>query len=272
MAFHQTTRQVQRTIRLNTDTQDAQPDTHHVPQSVVDSQTWVVFSPETDAGTTTSYLSSLQDSQQTPGRSRLSDLGSLNTLARSDVNSQPANSAVHPVHSDAMDEDAAEDDAELDSLDSHLPDFRSNPNAHGRFHASTTVLPGHDGLGSFRLDITAMDSEMQDHIYAFERYNPRRVKRRRGSFDLTPLELESEQAQEADRNRRIEAWRLDQSRIFLEEIQKETRRRRLSGPSSQRPRLQRAVSAEAGTTSPAANSAFDNSAGAEWHEQDEVEG
>ena len=81
-----------------------------------------------DAGTTTvSYLSSVAESQQTPGRSRVSDLGSLNTIARSDLNSEPENSAV--LSEVAAEEEEEEDgDGELDSLDSHLPDFRTIPN------------------------------------------------------------------------------------------------------------------------------------------------
>jgi hypothetical protein len=32
-------------------------------------------------------------------------------------------------------------------------------------------------LRSFRIDETAMGEEVQEHLYPFERFNPRRVKR-----------------------------------------------------------------------------------------------
>ena len=81
MAFHQPTRQAaQRALRLDTEARDAEAESIPIPQPIEESQTWVLFSPETDADTTTSYLSSVHESsQKTPGRSRLSDLGSLNT-------------------------------------------------------------------------------------------------------------------------------------------------------------------------------------------------
>lgn len=127
MAFHQTTRQLaQRVPRVDTTSVDTQRQANAAPLSqsndVRESQTWVLFSPATDAGTTTSYLSSVADEQPTPGRSRIGDLGSLNTLARSEQ------AYTEPANSDALDEDdVIEDDAELDSLDSHLPEFRTLP-------------------------------------------------------------------------------------------------------------------------------------------------
>jgi hypothetical protein len=79
-----------------------------------------------------------------------------------------------------------------------------------------------------------MGEDVQEHLYAFERYNPRRVKRRRQSVELGTLELESERAAEAERTRRIEAWRIEQSRLLVDEIQKETRRRKQSMSSERR--------------------------------------
>jgi len=272
MAFQQPTRQsFQRTARI--DTQEPHQDAAATgpPLELDESQTWVLFSPATDAGTSESYLSSVIQSQHTPGRSILSDVGSLETVARSDVNSQPVNSAVRSVVSDVMDEDTTEDDAELDSLDSHLPDFRSLPNAY-HLHASATVLPTHDGLGSFRIDSTAVGSEMQDHIYAFERFNPRRLKRRRDGFEAGHLHLEPDELEALERNHRIELWRLEQSKLLLEEVQKETRRMAKTGGSQPASGLE--TSREEATT--AATSTRDvapvaPAEGSEWHDDDASE-
>jgi hypothetical protein len=168
----------------------------------------------------------------------------------------------------------AEEDAELDSLDSHLPEFRSTPNPYGSqsiAHAAP-VLPGHDGLGSFRLDTLGRGTELQEQLYAFERYNPRRVKRRRESLDAAQLELEQqEEFHLAERNQRVEAWRLEQSRILLEAIQKETRRRTRSMASSHKPRLERTASEDVAVLSSVDEAADEQLAGSDWHEQDSVE-
>ena len=127
-----------------------------------------------------------------------------------------------------------EDDGELDSLDSHLHEFRTEPSVYRgerEGEASGTVLPTHDGLGSFRVDGEGGNPlDVQRHLYAFERFNPRRVssKRRRESGDLALFEEESERAAEMERTRRIEAWRMEQSRLLVDEIQRETRRRKES--------------------------------------------
>jgi hypothetical protein len=125
-----------------------------------------------------------------------------------------------------------EEDGELDSLDSHLHEFREPSLYRQSEEASGTVLPTHDGLGSFRLD--QMGEEVQEHLYAFERFNPRRVKRRRESVELGILELESGRAAEMERTRRIETWRMEQSRLLVDEIQRETRRRKQSMSSERK--------------------------------------
>lgn len=228
MAFHQPTRQTaQRTFYPR-----AEDDVRQAPQPAVsaveESQTWVLFSPANDAQTTTSYLTSTHRTESTPGRSRLSDLGSLHTVARSDSIDQQQFPS-----SNAVDDEEEEDDAELDSLDSHLPEFRSTPNVYSSTHGLAPIVPAHDGLGSFRVDHDGMGQDVQNRLFAFEQYNPRRVKRRRESLELAQIEMEGHQEQEMDKMRRIEAWRLEQSRCLLEEIQKETRRRRRSVASTQ---------------------------------------
>lgn len=274
MAFHQPTRQTaHRCARVDPTLADSEA---HAPalrltQSRDESQTWVLFSPGTDAGTTASYISSVQDEQATPGRSRISDLGSLHSIAPYD------NNISEPTNSDLLEADEAiEDDAELDSLDSHLPEFLQRGQQGGI--QSTTIFPGHDGLGGFGLDRQGLATEMQETMYQFERYNPRRVKRRRESLELGQLVLETEEAQEASRRRRIEEWRLEQSRILLQEIHQETRRRRDSTVSALSKKLRRSsqlsteVEAEEATMSNVGHSAPDvPMAGTEWHEQDASE-
>ncbi len=177
MAFHQPLQQ--RAVRVGTENHQSADLAPQIRSGPDESQTWVLFSPATDAGTTTSYLSSVGDARPTPGRSHISDLGSLRTLARSDLNSEPQNSAVP---SDFLEGSVVEDDAELDSLDSHLPEFRSIPSPYSNQQDAldaAPVLPGHDGLGSFRLENPGTSAAAQDHLYAFEQYNPHRIKRRR---------------------------------------------------------------------------------------------
>ena len=265
MAFQQPTRQATQRVFRPTSERD---DGHIVPpqtsQPVEDSQTWVLFSPATDIDTASSYLTSTHKSNPTPGRSRLSDVGSLNTLPRSDLSAdQPRSTSLV----DALDEND-EDDAELDSLDSHLPEFRSNtnlfPDSQTHQQHNAPVVPAHDGLGSFRLDQEGMGAEVQDRLYAFEQYNPRRVKRRRESFELAEAQLREEEAQDKEKMRWIEAWRLEQSRLLLDQIHRETRRRRRSSAASR-------------STAHTVNRLSDNEAsfsteskddqGTEWHEQ-----
>ncbi|POR34686.1 Uncharacterized protein TPAR_05116 [Tolypocladium paradoxum] len=257
MAFQQPARQpVQRVARPATGgDNDVNVQTRASPERQPDeSQTWVLFSPPTEA-TTTSYLSETEHSLDTPGRSRLSDLGSLNTIARSAQHTDARQSASFS----AVDNVSVEDDAELDSLDSHLPEFRSLPGAQVPpqvdSQSAFPVLPTHDGLGSFRLDQPILGRDAQDQIYQFERFNPRRVRRRLDSFDRGQLELEYGQHQEEEKRLRIEAWRLEHSRILLDEVQRETRRRRKSQASMHR--FQRPGDAES-----------DNMT---WHDEDSIQ-
>ena len=190
-------------------------------QSVGDSQEWVLFSPTSTTASGRTYAISTGHTR-TAGRSRISDFGSLHTAARSqgyDEGSENTDEALE-------EEEEEEEDAELDSLDSHLHEFRTEPSVY-REELSSSVLPTPDGLGSFRIDGMMTDEVVQDHLYAFERFNPRRVKRRRQS-NAGIEDAESEHAAGLERTRRIEAWRLEQSRLLVDEIRKETRRRKLS--------------------------------------------
>ena len=99
---------------------------------------------------------------------------------------------------------------------------RTEQHAHAQ-----SVFPGHDGLGSFRVDHPVQVNDAQEQMYQFERFNPRRVHRRRESFERGQAQLEqTELPQESEKRRRIEAWRLEHSRILLDEVKRETRRRR----------------------------------------------
>jgi len=268
MAFHQPTRHFQQRV-TRAESEDGDSAILAIParQEQVESQTWVLFTPSTDAGTTASYLSSIQDDQVTPGRSRISDLGSLDTAARSDFNSQPDNSAVPTEVLEP------EDDAELDSLDSHLSEFRTAPYhyaQHQGMEHTAPVFPSHDGLGSFRLDGPGTSIEAQERLYAFEQFNPNHIRRRRESFELARLELESEEAQELERNRRIEAWRLEQSQLLLEDIRKETRRRRRQSEASRSKTAPPHLIADSFRTRV---EVVDDAhcAGGDWHDQDAPE-
>jgi len=156
----------------------------------------------------------------------VSDFGSLDTAARS--------YGVYDEEEGQMEE--GEEDGELDSLDSHLHEFRTEPSVYrqdGDNDGEGPVLPKHDGLGSFRVD-GAMGEDVQQHLYAFELYNPRRVKRRRESLEIGEMALESERVAEMERTRRIEKWRMEQSRALVDEIQRETRRRKQSMSTERR--------------------------------------
>ncbi|KAH7118888.1 hypothetical protein B0J11DRAFT_79587 [Dendryphion nanum] len=179
-----------------------------------ESEEWVLFSPVAPSTTARTHTTSTERTPRTTGLSRFSDFGSLDTAARSDQDD------------DAITYHGTEE--ELDSLDDGLHAFHE-PSEYGvptgRLQQSgETVLPTHDGLGTFQ-----PDANVQDHMWQFERQSPRRRPvRRRSSVQrrLDALEEAEEIHQEQDRRQRIENWRLEQSRALIEEIERETRRRR----------------------------------------------
>lgn len=264
MAFHQPARQVlARVARPSADDRQGPrlQTSERLTEQPEDSQTWVLFSPATDI-TTTSYLAETEHSLETPGRSQLSELGTLQTLARSDRHVGPAPTSV------LDDEASLEEDGELDSLDSHLPGFRSIPHAPSQSQddaqEATHVFPAHDGLGSFRLNDPAIGADIQDHLYEFERFNPRRTRKRRESLDRAHQDISLEEVQEHEKRRRIEDWRLESSRCLLEEVQRETRRRRRSQASSARRRT-----APVPSVVPESRPSGDqNSDSLTWHDED----
>ncbi|KAF2268407.1 hypothetical protein CC78DRAFT_367502 [Lojkania enalia] len=185
-------------------------------RTLEESEEWVLFSPAAPSTTARTHTTSTDRTPRTAGLSRLSDFGSLDTAARSEQDD------------DDITCQGTEEGTELDSLDDglhafHEPSEYCSP-ASRLQESGDTVLPTHDGLGTFQ-----PNAEIHDHIWQFERQAPRRRPvRRRSSVQrrLDALEEAEEVVQEQDRRQRIEKWRLEQSRALLEEIERETRRRR----------------------------------------------
>ena len=186
-----------------------------------DSHEWVLF-PSAQAGSTTQTQSSTERTPQTVGPSRLSDFGSLAARSRRDDG----------IACEATD-GSLEDDEDLDSLDEGLHAFQEHSveQRAGLFDQSGPILPRHDGLGTF----PSSSPPMQEQLWHFEQYNPRKRsivghQRRRSSIQRRFDALEDNDAAllEGERRDRIENWRMEQSRVLLDEIEKETRKGRSS--------------------------------------------
>ncbi|KAF9733185.1 hypothetical protein PMIN06_006065 [Paraphaeosphaeria minitans] len=212
-------------------------------RALEESEEWVLFSPGAPSTTARTHTTSTERTPRTAGLSHLSDFGSLDTAARSQG-----------------DDDVIEEGEELDSLDDglhafHEPSKYAGPSSRLQ-QSGDTVLPTHDGLGTFQTD-----ADMAEHMWHFERQTPRRRHaRRRSSVQrrLDALEETEELTQEQERRQRIEQWRLEQSRALLEEIERETRsRRRMSIVSAARSQTDSAPQATKSTTSQVARSVSD---------------
>jgi len=212
MAFQQSQRlQLYRPAPAFTPRNDADADaslTQAQPPTFEDSQEWILFAPDTHSSV--HQTTSTARTQITAGRSRLSDFGSLETVARS--------GSVHPGEHGFLFEDENED---LDSLDDGLHAFHEAPrkNTIPRTvgQSADTVLPSHDGQGMFPTD----PQSAQDQRYTHQNL--------RSSFRRQVQSLEEEASDAlAERMRRIEKWRIEQSRAILDEVEKETKRRRMS--------------------------------------------
>ncbi|RKF53738.1 hypothetical protein GcM3_216044 [Golovinomyces cichoracearum] len=211
MTFHQPSLQYSRR-QLNSGSEELYPQSPVSQQSQrqrqrkqpSDSQEWILFEPSS-ADTVESLQNTSSMRTLTVGFSQISDFESLETGAWS-------------FNEDEEFDENHEEEEELDSLDSHLPEFRNEPYAHSNSGPGPcgTILPTHDGLGSFRLDSTKTDNEAQQNLYGFERFNPRQVKMRNESAKLDLLGLDAGQAQKAELLRRIELWRLEQSNLIHE--------------------------------------------------------
>ena len=192
-----------------------------------DTTQWVLFSPTAHTHTTST------DKTRTAGGSRLSDFGSLGTATRSAAGPDGEADAEDPLE-DPLDEDGTE----LDSLDDGLHAFRAPslpPTSPARVdQGPPAMLPTHDGLGGFQ----ASSQLAQEQLWQHEQYNPQRrgdvaPHQRRRSSVQRHLDTVDEGETNVDRDRwqRIEKWRMDQSRALIQEIERETRRRRTSRAS-----------------------------------------
>ena len=234
MAFHQPTRQPVHRTTQQPRSDDAAPapgrTSSRQRSQIDDSSTWVLFEPATEASAA-SYLCETVQSPGTTGRPPFSDLESLYTLPGTD-----RNGGASQIPGGSLAElDAVEDDAELDSLDSHLPEFRSFPD---HLAASEHVVdqhvqsrfPGHDGLGSFHLNQDVGGLDAQEHIYQFERFNPKRAHHQHESEEAA-ISQNHEDTPESEKRRWIEAWRTEHGRVLLDQVRRETKRRRQSETS-----------------------------------------
>ncbi|KAL8948916.1 MAG: hypothetical protein Q9222_004934 [Ikaeria aurantiellina] len=178
-------------------------------------QEWVLFpttGPRRSADTPTA---STGYTLQTADLSRLSECGG---------------SLSPGAHFDCINEhdEVFEGDAELDSLDDGLHAFQDHTFNHEApcFDQSGSILPTHDGLGDF----PASGFSVQDRLWHFERFNPQRRSfghhRRRSSVQrkLDALEQDDGLRMEEERMSRIEKWRVEHSRILLQEVEKASRR------------------------------------------------
>jgi hypothetical protein len=221
MAFRQPLqqrRQMQRPASIPHSLAALDDATHH--GRVDESQEWILFSPQLEHEPSwTSYTSQTSHIQQAPA---YSDFASLETGDRSKQRQTDDDGEV-TCQGTEIDED---DDEELDSLDDGLHTFHPSFSLD---QSGGAVLPNHDGMGSFPALYHTNDN-VQEHIWQFERYNPsnrRRTQRRRSSVQRKFDALEEQETDKQDERRlRVERWRLEQSRAVLEEIEKETRRRK----------------------------------------------
>ncbi|KAK6360566.1 hypothetical protein TWF730_006705 [Orbilia blumenaviensis] len=178
--------------RLTSTTQTQQPkDRPSLSRSALgqsataDSEEWVVFSPTSDAQTL-----------KTPTSARASDLGSLQYDSYDDELEEGESQA------DGMDD---EEEDEEDDDDDDDEDYDEDIDLHGfqnPYHQGPVMLPQHDGLGTFPSAVSRQGS--------LEKYEPEpAILPSRNSFT----------------NARIQAWRMEQSRILLNEIERATKGR-----------------------------------------------
>ncbi|KAF5859592.1 hypothetical protein ETB97_002621 [Aspergillus alliaceus] len=204
------------------------PPALEVPQRLENEPTeWVLFSPSQPSADARTHTTSTERTPRTVAASRLSDFGSFGTPTRS------AWGQDNGDLDDALEEPLDEDGTELDSLDDGLHAFRApsvNEESSKWDQGTPAVLPAHDGLGSFE----ASAQPVQDQLWQHEQYNPHRRpmlgSRRYSSVQRQLDSVEDNEAIDMERERwqRIEKWRMDQSRALLQEVEKETRRRRNS--------------------------------------------
>jgi len=212
MAFYQPTVAPPRQAPFEVDYRTSTPASAVQQRPIQESQEWVLFSSQTRSSTHTQTTSG-ERTPRTAGLSRLSELGSFETAARSG------------------DDEVAVDDDELDSLDDGLHAFHEplplyQESRHG--DQTDSILPTHDGLGTF----PASSPPVQEQLWHFEQYNPRKRTidghHQRRSSVLRRLDAVADHEEaviEEERVERIQKWRLEQSRALLDEVEKQTRKK-----------------------------------------------
>lgn len=196
------------------------------PASPEQSQQWVLFSPSQAQSFSKTKSTLTERTPRTAGLSRLSDFGSFNTLARS---------GQHDGEISEVADEAGGEDEDFDSLDEGLHAFQEPPFFQGPryFDQSGSILPTHDGLGTFQ----ASSAPVQEQLWHFEKQNPRKrstgYPRKASSLqrELDAIADDDVARVESERMSRIETWRMDQSKFLLESIEKATRRREMSASS-----------------------------------------
>ncbi|KAL7275314.1 hypothetical protein RUND412_001757 [Rhizina undulata] len=158
---------------------------------------WIVFSPSTTAGDTTTASYSYSNAL-----SRASELASVDARRHDDLPGAFFDSQVEPGQNedeeDEEDEESSFDGAETDSLQPF----------HEQDHEGPVMLPTHDGLGTFPVSsgvITGFQSLEES---------------------LRIIAAAGNNHADSDLNARIQKWRLEQSKALLDEIERITRRRR----------------------------------------------
>lgn len=256
-----------------------------VEQGVDGSQQWIIFNGPSDEMTQSPALNTEPLSEQSTVHGGLLAIASGTeswTRFSDDLFSfaAPDDSAELDLHGDDAHPGRAthadEHDTELElRLESGPPDrdlLQQTPAlARGdrsdespRTGYSEALMPAHDGLGSF----APSSIPVQRQIYSFERFNPRRAVRTPVTAaslqrqeqhvvdravllaEQTPVEVDLLAGMDLHRRKRIEQWTIESSRIVLEEVARESRRRQLSvsglAAAGDRPRggisLQRASS------------------------------
>lgn len=185
-------------------------------KSSQDLREWVLFSPSQAQTLSLPHSTATARSVEL---SRLSDFGSLSTFNRSGKNAGSL--------SEAIDGGTAEEE-DLDSLDEGLHAFQDHLLPHHLRYAEGigSILPKHDGFGTF----PASSLPVQDQIRQFEQHNPHRrpLGNRRPSSVVTQLDAvlhDNISRAETERMARVEIWSIEQSKLLLNSVQREARRR-----------------------------------------------
>ena len=209
MAFHQpsTVALPQESRRGNLSELERPAITPSAQQDLQRSEEWILFP--------TTARSSFTQTDLTESTIKTADLSNLSNIQSTD------DATRSPSKLPATTSQAVEDD-DLDVLDDSLHAFHDPASHYAALHVehSQPVLPTHDGLGAFHHS----GRPIQEYLRRFEGLGP---SRRRSSVQrrLDLAELHDDSYQEHERNERIEKWRLEHSRVLLDEIERETRRR-----------------------------------------------